>query len=151
MKLAEALLERADLQRQLAQLSARLKQNAQYQEGEKPAEAPEELLVAYQHTADALEQLVVAINRSNNNIVLDNGVSMVAALAQRDRLKAEHAMLKSLADAATPEQSRYSHSEIKQLPAVNVRDVRKKADEVAKRCRELEVRIQQANWMHDLV
>lgn len=34
MKLAEALIERADLQRRLEQLKQRLRQNAQYQEGE---------------------------------------------------------------------------------------------------------------------
>ena len=40
MKLAEALIERADLQRRLEQLKQRLNQNAQYQEGEEPAEEP---------------------------------------------------------------------------------------------------------------
>ena len=42
MKLAQALIERADLQRKLAQLGARLQQNAQYQEGEAPAEDPQD-------------------------------------------------------------------------------------------------------------
>ena len=40
MKLAEALIERADLQRRLEQLKQRLNQNAQYQEGEEPAKYP---------------------------------------------------------------------------------------------------------------
>jgi len=47
MKLAQALIERADLQRKLAQLGARLQQNAQYQEGEAPAEDPQDLLTDY--------------------------------------------------------------------------------------------------------
>ena len=38
MKLAEALQERADLNRQIEQLQARLYNNAVVQEGEKPAE-----------------------------------------------------------------------------------------------------------------
>lgn len=151
MKLAEALSERADLQRRLAQLKQRLQQNAQYQEGETPAENPQELLTEYARCADAWETLVTAINRSNHQIVLENGESMTAALARRDRLKAEHAVLVGLADAATPEQSRYSRSEIKMLAAVEVKAIRKRADDVAKTCRELDLQIQAANWANDLV
>ena len=44
MKLAEALQERADLNRQLEQMKMRLYNNATVQEGEQPAELPEELL-----------------------------------------------------------------------------------------------------------
>ena len=44
MKLAEALQERADLNRQIEQLKARLYNNALVQEGEAPAEDPNELL-----------------------------------------------------------------------------------------------------------
>ena len=44
MKLAEALQERADLNRRIEQLRARLENNALVQEGESPAEDPSELL-----------------------------------------------------------------------------------------------------------
>ncbi|MDK4689291.1 DIP1984 family protein [Kingella negevensis] len=150
MKLAQALIERADLQRKLAQLSQRLQQNAQYQDGEMPSENPAELLAEYHQAADSLENLVVQINQRNSQITLPNGTTMTAALAQRDRLKAEHATLIKLADAATPEQNRYSRSEIKMLSAVNVRDIRKQADQIAKRCRELDMQIQESNWLNDL-
>ncbi|MGX2947722.1 DIP1984 family protein [Frederiksenia canicola] len=150
MKLAEALIERADLQRCLAQLTQRLQQNAQYQEGETPSENPQELLAEYAQTAEQLKKLVVAINLANNQIQLENGITMVEALAERDRLKAEHSMLISLADAAMPEQNRYSRSEIKTLAAVNVREIRQKADQVAKQHRQLDTQIQQANWQHNI-
>lgn len=75
---------------------------------------------------------------------------MTAALAQRDRLKTEHATLIQLADAATPEQSRYSRSEIKMLAAVNVKNIRQEADKIAKQCRELDIMIQETNWLNDL-
>ena len=42
MKLAEALQERADLNRRIAGLSSRLADNALVQEGERPAEDPAE-------------------------------------------------------------------------------------------------------------
>ena len=44
MKLAEALNLRADLQKKITQLKERLLTNAKVQEGDKPSEAPEELL-----------------------------------------------------------------------------------------------------------
>lgn len=150
MKLAEALMERADLQRRLAQLTERLKQNAQYQEGEMPSEDPNELLTEYTQTAEQLKKLVVAINLANNQIQLESGISMVEALAERDSLKATHSMLINLAEAATPEQNRYSRSEIKSLAAVNVREIRQKADLIAKQHRQLDTQIQQANWQHDI-
>lgn len=150
MKLAQALIERADLQRRLAQLSNRMQQNAKYQEGETPSENPNDLLAEYRQVAEQLEYLVVAINLRNSQITLPNGVNMTAALAQRDRLKAEHATLIQLANSAMPEQSRYSHSEIKMLAAVNVKDIRQQADQIAKRCRELDMTIQEANWLNEL-
>ena len=138
MKLAQALIERADLQRKLAQLGARLQQNAQYQEGEAPAEDPQDLLTDYRRSAAALTRLIA------------DGTTMLAALAERDRLKAEHAMLGKVADAAMADQSRYSRSEIRTLAAVDIRALRVEADNVAKRCRELDIQIQQANWENDI-
>ena len=44
MKLAEALQERADLNRRIEQLRARIQTNALVQEGEKPAEDPQKLI-----------------------------------------------------------------------------------------------------------
>ncbi|GJJ79572.1 DIP1984 family protein [Pasteurella canis] len=150
MKLAEALMQRADAQRRLAQLNQRLQQNAKYQEGEKPAENPIELLLEYRQVADSLERLVVQINQTNNLIALSNGMKMVEALAKRDRLKDEHSALIKLAESALPEQDRYSRSEIKMLSAVDIKAIRQQADQVAKAHRELDVFIQQANWQYDL-
>ena len=73
MKLAEALIERADLQRHLAQLQARLLQNAQYQEGESPAEDPAVLLDEYRRANEALHCLIVQINLANQRAALADG------------------------------------------------------------------------------
>ncbi|SUO95704.1 DIP1984 family protein [Suttonella ornithocola] len=151
MKLAEALSERADLQRRLFQLQDRLTRNAQYQEGETPAEEPHALLEEYERTSAALETLVIRINRSNHHLQLENGLPMIDALAKRERLQAKHNMLIQLANAAMPEQTRYSRSEIKMLAAVSVKAIRQQADEVAKTCRLLDLQIQAANWQHELI
>ncbi|WP_314344760.1 DIP1984 family protein [Haemophilus parahaemolyticus] len=150
MKLAEALMERADLQCRLEQLKQRLNQNAQYQEGEEPAESPEALLAEYRQAATKLEQLIVKINLANNRIQLESGQLMVEALAKRDRLKAEHNTLINLADAATQTFDRYSRSEIKTLAAIDVKNIRKQIDEIAKQHRQLDTQIQQANWLSEI-
>ena len=150
MKLAEALIERADLQCRLEQLKQRLNQNAQYQEGEEPAESPEALLAEYRQAATKLEQLIVKINLANNRIQLESGQLMVEALAKRDRLKAEHNTLINLAHAATQTFNRYSRSEIKTLAAIDVKNIRKQIDEIAKQHRQLDTQIQQANWLSEI-
>ncbi|MGQ0287220.1 DIP1984 family protein [Pasteurellaceae bacterium 22721_9_1] len=150
MKLAEALMERADAQRRLAQLQQRLQQNAKHQEGETPAENPMELLAEYRQTADSLETLVVKINQANQTISLSNGLTMLQALAKRDRLKEEHSTLIRLAESALPEQDRYSRSEIKTLASVDIKAIRKQADQLAKQHRELDVLVQQANWQYEI-
>ena len=141
MKLAEALMERADLQRRLVQIRERIKQNALYQEGETPAESVTELLAEYRRCAERLETLVVALNRSNQQIVLADG---------RDGLIRECAMLIALCEAAMPDNSRYSRSELRYVSAVNIADIRKEADKLAQNCRQLDILVQQANWSHEL-
>lgn len=151
MILAEALIKRADLQRYLAELKHRIQANALHQEGETPAEDPQELLALYCQGNTELEGLIVAINLSNNRIRLADGTLMVAALAKREALKNAHAVLMAAAQAATPEQQRYSRSEIKMLSALSVKELRQEADRLAQAARELDIQIQAANWANALV
>ncbi|MCI5546974.1 MAG: DIP1984 family protein, partial [Clostridiales bacterium] len=61
MKLAEALQERADLNRRVEQLRARLSNNVVMQEGVKPVEPPETLLTELDAALQRLETLIIAI------------------------------------------------------------------------------------------
>ncbi|MDJ1178374.1 DIP1984 family protein [Roseofilum sp. BLCC_M91] len=151
MKLAEALTERAALSRRLQELRDRILRNAKYQEGDTPAEAPDILLKEYDKTAKAFSKLVVKINQTNNAIQLDNGISMIEALAQRDNLKLKHSLYTRLAAEATPTFNRYSKTEIKFVSSVTVADIQKSADKLAKEYRILDGKIQQANWTNDLI
>ena len=83
MKLAEALLERADLQKRLSQMNNRLRSNARVQEGEKPAENPKELLKELAAMTDRLEYLVAAINLTNSAAKI-GGEPLTCLLARRD-------------------------------------------------------------------
>ena len=61
MKLAEALQERADLNRRIQQLQQRLDNNAMVQEGEAPAEDPAELLAELDRCVEELELSLIHI------------------------------------------------------------------------------------------
>jgi len=154
MKLAEALAQRAALMKRLEQLRARAQANARYQEGEQPAEDAAELLAQSDEVLDELERLIRQINLTNAQAEFEPDVSLTAALARRDVVRWRHAVYTNLADAASGQQHgsfvRQMRSELRILTAVPVVELRRRADELAKEYRELDVRIQQRNWEVDL-
>jgi len=151
MKLSEALADRSEYTRKMSELKDRIIRNAKFQEGEKPAENPLSLLDQYIEISQECSQLIVRINKTNNSLKLENGMSMIEALAERDRLKNSHSLMKNLASEATPKQDRYSKKEIKFVSSVSVRETQEKADQLAKEYRALDSLIQQANWTNDLI
>ena len=78
MKLANALAQRADLQRRMAQLGSRLMNNAKVQEGEQPAEEPKELLAELESLSAQLENLICRINLTNTAARSETGESLTA-------------------------------------------------------------------------
>ena len=65
MKLAEALILRADLQKRIDQLRVRLNNNAKVQENDEPSENPEELLNELDNNINQLKILIKQINKTN--------------------------------------------------------------------------------------
>ena len=61
MKIAEALILRADIQKRIAQLKTRLNNNAKVQENEEPAENPEFLLTELDDLISKLNNLIIKI------------------------------------------------------------------------------------------
>ena len=153
MKLAEALILRADLQKRIEQLRQRLIRNAKVQEREEPTEDPQVLLAEFNDAASQLRDLVQRINRTNSSTALDGQPDMTVAdaIALRDSLRLSFSVYSSLCEAATVEQNRYSRSEIKFVPAIDVRTVRRQTDEYAVQHRQLDAQIQATNWLVDLV
>jgi hypothetical protein len=153
MKLAEALALRADSRRRVEQLRARITANARYQEGEEPSEDAAALLTEADDVLDELEALIRRINRTNAATDLGADGTMTDALARRDVLRLRHGVLTESADAAAGRNGGYRQlrSELRQISALAVADLRRRADAVAKETRELDARIQQANWNVDLL
>ena len=151
MKLAEALIRRADCQKRFEQVKARLLVNAKVQEGDAPAETPAELLAELGRLANELLDLIKRINKTNSVTVFSNNAILSDALAERDLLALQRNAYAELAQAASITQGRYTRSEVKYVATVNVADVQKRADELAKNYRELDARIQELNWQTELV
>ena len=149
MKLAEALLERADLQKRISQMSARLRSNARVQEGERPAENPQELLKELSALTNRLETLVAVINLTNSKAQI-NGEPLTRLLARRDAWQQRIQIERDFLAAASALTERARMSEIKIISTVGVADMQKELDRQAKALRELDTRIQAANWTWDL-
>jgi hypothetical protein len=151
MKLAEALILRADCQKRLAQLKSRLLTNAKIQEGDKPAENPKDLIRELEGVADELVDLIKRINKTNSATVVANSKTLSDVLADRDVLALRRAAYNDLASNAAIGHGRLTRSEIKYVSTVNVAETQKRADELAKKYRELDARIQELNWQTELI
>ncbi len=151
MKLAEALVLRADIQRRIEQLRERLKYSVLVQEGDSPPEDPELLMNELDRLLLQLVELISQINRTNTHASLRNGVSLTDALAQRDVMKLRLSIFKSIADTASRRIEHYSRSEIRNVATIDVGALRKQTDQLAQQHRELDTAIQEINWLTELI
>ena len=106
MKLAEALILRADCQKRIAQLKSRLLTNAKVQEGDAPAETPQELIVELERAASELLDLIKRINKTNSATVLAGRGTISDALAERDVLALQRTAYADLAQMGAITQGR---------------------------------------------
>jgi hypothetical protein len=158
-KLAEALVERKGLQERLGRLQTRLAASAKVQEGDVPAEQPAELVEEARRILADIKRLTMQINLTNLQTVLPGsaeggGTSLMAAIAERDRLRDERTLLEQLGAAARFEPTRgygVTRNEIKWRATVDVADIQRQIDALSQSYRLLDTRIQEANWLSDLI
>src|ERR1051326_4629010 len=100
MKLAEALVLRADIQKRVEELRKRLKESALVQEGEKPPENPEELLAELDRLLNHWVGWMSRSNPTNLQARLPDGKTLTEALPQRDVIALRQSVLTSGAEAA---------------------------------------------------
>jgi hypothetical protein len=150
MKLAEALILRADAQKRVEQLKQRLARSARVQEGEQPPEDPAELLAELDRTLQQLTDLIKRINKTNAASLFSDGHTLADRLAERDVLLLRRSLLTALIEATTTRLDRFTRSEVKYYSTVDVGAVQHQIDELAKQHRELDTQIQEANWRIEL-
>lgn len=155
MIVGEALTRRADLQKRIEQLQERLRGSVLVQEGDEPPEAPEDLLAEFGSVCDELQRLIAQINLTNAETSLTDGQTVTEALARRDVLGIRQSGLRSAIRAATKDSGggllRYSRSEIRMVRQISVGELQSQVDELAKRQRELDARLQAHNWATPLI
>lgn len=150
MKLAEALQERADLNRRIEQLRYRLSNNVLVQEGEKPLEDPAALLEKLESSFTRLEWLIARINLTNCAVKVE-GRSLTELIARRDVLSLRAEAYRRLVEEASQNTHRATRTEIKILSAVDVPALQRQADDASRELRLLDNTLQATNWTADLM
>lgn len=151
MKLAEALIERADLQQKTEMLRSRLYANSKVQEGSEPNEKPVELIKELDGVLARLEYLIVRINRTNENARTVSGETIAELIAHKDMLAKKISVLGSLLNGGNEITTRATRSEIKILPAFDVKAVQANVDALSRELRLTDTKLQEQNWLTELV
>lgn len=150
MKLAEALQERADINRKIEQLRDRLHNNVLVQEGEATAEDPEKLKQELDECLDRLGYLIARINHTNCATQVD-GLSLTELIAKKDALSLKLRVYREIAEAGSQASHRARGTEIKIRPAISVIGWQGEIDRMAKELRLLDNRLQERNWCTELM
>ena len=150
MKLAEALILRADLQKRIDQLRVRLNNNAKVQENDEPSEKPEDLLNELDSNMNQLKVLIKQINKTNC-VTVSNGQTLADLIAERDTLTLKSNILRGFLNIAGQKVNLYSTTEIKIMSTVDVPALQKELDQLSKKIRETDTELQQANWLTELI
>lgn len=151
MKLAEALIARADLQKRIEQLKNRIQNSVMVQEGDKPVEDPVELLKELSMVISQLTSIIRRINLTNTSTAFDENLTIADALAERDGIWLKRSVLAGVIDTGTIRRDRYSNSEVRYVTTLDLNMLQKEVDSLSMKFRELDTKIQGLNWNVDLI
>lgn len=139
MRVASLVIERADLQRRLAEAQARLLQQAKRQEGD-----PDPLLGSRLDDAAGLSErvrdLTVQINEANTA----NG--NMGRIAMRDDLDRQLRLLREVLNASRVAEMRGRPTEIRWIPNIDAAILEARIDGLARQRRQLNEAIQATDW-----
>lgn len=151
MKLAEALIRRADLQKRIAVIKSRIGANIVVQEGSTPAEDPNVLMKEYMSLQKELASYIKNIHKTNNEAMFDETRTIADVIVERDMLEEKRNMLAFVVSKGSEITDRYSTSEIRNVSFVDVKKLQKEADRCSKEYRELDIALQAKNWEVELI
>jgi hypothetical protein len=150
MKLAEALSIRKELQTRIEQLKMRIINNVRIQEGEQPAEEPQELIKELNSCLKQLQDLIYRINLTNMH-AMSGKKTLTQLMAERDVLTKRVQVLREVFNQASSSSERYSRSEIKYVTTIDVKALGKQVDQLSSQLRTLDVEIQSVNFATELM
>ncbi len=150
MKLAEALILRADMQRKLANINSRIAENVSVRENDEPSEMPNKLMKEADEVIEKLYSLIAHIHHTNATVRLANGKTLLMTMIERDKLRERYRMIiNALKNAKKPSEVQYNY-EVKYKKMVNIIALQRQAEDIAIKIRNLNVLIQATTWKVDL-
>lgn len=151
MKIAQALMRRADLKTRMQQVNARMVANATHQEDQKPAESASSLFVELLDVIKQYHNLVAAINTANANTTVEikdvGQMTLNEALCGRASLKTRAVYINALVEATLrATQRHYDRDDIKTVSVLDIQKLRKEADVTNAQFRAFNEAIEARNW-----
>lgn len=143
MKLAEALLPRADLLKKIEHLQNRIRPVLIVSDNKQPQEDPDKLLSQLRKAIQDLEVLVVRINKTNNATKVPGEGYLMEALAKRDSLKMLSEKLRTIRYSAQINNS----GETNLKTTIDIKKLQAEMDQTGRAFREIDSKIQETNWL----
>jgi hypothetical protein len=152
MKLAEAILDRSEVTKRITELQGLISQNAVVQEGTDHEDVEgyyRELIQCY----DSQRLLNEKINRANNTTPYDGDktIFICDALSRKENIDKQILSLTSLANSFRSNFNRHSLSEIRSVPTMDPKIIRKHISILQQQRKDLDRCIQKQNWSVDIV
>lgn len=147
MKLAEALLLRADLMKKIEHLQNRITPVLIVSDDKLPQEDPDKLMAQLRKAIQDLESLIIRINKTNNETYIEGEGLLMEALAKRDSLKMLSEKLRYIRYAA-----QINNSGDKNLKTtIDIKNLQIEMDQTGRAFREIDSKIQEVNWLTELI
>lgn len=137
---------RADILMKIEHLQNRIRPVLIVSDDKVPQEDPEELLAQMRKAIRDLEVLIVRINKTNNETIVEGVGSLMEALAKRDSLKVLAEKLRNIRFAA-----QVNTSSVTNLTAtIDIKKLQIEMDQTGRSFREIDSKIQEINWLTQL-
>lgn len=146
MKLAEGLLLRADLMKKIEHLQNRIRPVLIVSDDKQPQEDPEKLLAQLRQAIQDLEAIVVRINKTNNETIIEGEGLLMEGLAKRDSLKMLAEKLRTIRYAAQINNS----GDANLKTTISIKKLQIEMDQTGRAFREIDSKIQEINWLTEL-
>lgn len=146
MKLAEALLLRADLMKKIEHLQYRITPLLIVSDDRLPQEDPAELMAQLRKTISDLESIIIRINKTNNETLVEGEGVLMEALAKRDSLKMLAEKLRNIRQSA--QVNNISDKNLK--TTIDIKKLQAEMDQTGRAFREIDSKIQEINWFTEL-
>lgn len=153
MKLAEALAYRKELEGDISRIQASITENMSYLEEDGPPDFDmDKAFVELEDKQVELGLLIYRINRTNNQTMLGNGLTVMEAIVLRDSLgKSIQTYTSIRAMAAYSIRSRTREDELKSVSNINKEEIDETLRELQADQKRVDLDLQEGNWKYDLV